>query len=158
MPTVLVPVAMKATQLVEGTRFADYKADEANYILVFKQAIAGCMDNVSIDDITYFNVSAVLPTSQTRSLRADQEGQERHWLRSLIERLLQRAESNAVIIEYQTDVTLGGLTFDELSTQLKTSVEVGVFDELLHEFAEEANIPGLLNATSTEVVTINLDQ
>jgi hypothetical protein len=55
-------------------------------------------------------------------------------------------------------VTLGGLTFDELSTQLKTSVEVGVFDELLHEFAEEANIPGLLNATSTEVVTINLDQ
>jgi hypothetical protein len=151
---------MEASQTVQGTSIADYESNRENYTIIFTNSIASCMDNVTIDQI--FNLVVT-------------SGARRRFLRSSVldyttattkfglsyssatgpSRVLQ--SSNSIDLAYQVQVNNPSITYESLSTQLAASVSAGVFDRSLKVFATEYNAPGLANASSTHVTTIEIE-
>ena len=121
-------VTLSVVQVINGISFGTYTSHETADALTLKQTIAGCMDGVSVNDITKFTV-----TNANRRLSN------------------KRALAGGAIRMSYTIVTSSKLTASQLAAQLTSNVDDGTFDDLLENNANNNNTSDFDGATSGEV-------
>lgn len=143
---------------VDVSAVADYRANTAAYHLVLQKVIAGCLAELGVTYTDVF-IASVMPGTNSASANHGR-GRRNH----PAQRRAHSAEANrkaagkglaaaSVLLRVQyTIISYGAeLTNADLASQLETSVNGGVFDELLHDLATSAGAMGLATATSSTV-------
>jgi hypothetical protein len=122
-------------QIISGIDLATYNTDLATNEETLKTSIASCMTGVSPTNI----INLVVIAGSRRRLSNHND----------------IALMSSVSAAYTVSVTGAGLSYDTLSTELKTSVEGGQFNIYLHDTAILYGATDLSTASSSTVNTIN---
>jgi hypothetical protein len=132
-------VSFAAVQTIDDVSYQDYIDSKAECDSIIKQSIADMMFQISVDYITKFQVgSSSRITARTKSISNF------------------RTEEDSITVAYEIQTFDTSVTYEELSKELNENVDNGNFDTKMHMYSEAANVPVLLNSTSTSVATIDI--
>lgn len=127
--------------MINGIDAATYNSDVSLYSGTLAKSIAMCMDGMLSSNVVDLTVQDVT-TSRVPQLRSFSEHDA--------------ALTSAISTTYTVVTSESSFTYDELSSELKSSVAAGDFDTYLHENAAASGATGFSSATSTSVTTTNL--
>jgi len=134
-------------QRVEGVSYTSYLRSPAEFDRVFTSVIASAA-SVSTDSIMDLVVRD--GTSAARTAPAARVAPTN--LRATI----QDTSGDGLGLQYTIQVPVSsGVTYEQLSTQLTTSVESGQFSTQLQQYAAEQDVPELASASTSSIDTQN---
>jgi hypothetical protein len=136
-----VSVKVDVKQTINGISFANYLADQATNDLVLKTSIAGCMDGITVDDVTDLVASAAA-ARRALQVRTRVNVQDHRAL-----------QSDSIAVTY-TILTVSQLTSQQLFAQLNNNVNDGTFTILLRNAAVNNNALSLTDASSDSTTNL----
>jgi len=138
-------------QQVEGVSYTAYVADQASFDSVFIATIAGAV-GTPIDSIKNLVVSDAASRRRTSATASTDFAVAAHLRMTHGARHIVLAD--AVGMQYTVEVPASsGVTYDQMSSTLATSVTSGQFTSLLEETATAQDVPALTTASSSSVQT-----
>jgi len=142
-PTKFKGVKFAATQVLKGISLSEYQQSQSAYEVILIKAIANSMK------------SSLITSSNIVDFQAS--GSRRLYDGSDIYILIRRrmATSSSITLTYTVFTQSSSLTYDGLSSQLKTSMSSGYFTKQLQSLASGEGYNTLAQCSSNSVSTVN---
>jgi len=144
-PTVFKGVKFSASQTLNGIDLSEYQESQSAYEGILKKAIANSMKS---DLITSSNINSLQAAAGSRRLDGDSSD-----IYVLIRRRL--TTTSSIALTYTVLTQSSSLTYEGLSSQLKSSVSSGYFNEQLQSIASGEGYNTLAQSTSSSATTVD---
>jgi len=143
-PTVFKGVKFSASQTLNGITLSEYQESPSAYEEILAKVIANSMKN---DKITSSNINSLQAAAGSRRLDGSSD------IYVLIRRRL--ATTSSIALTYTVLTQSSSLTYEGLSSQLKSSVSSGYFNEQLQSIASGEGYNALAQCTSSSATTVD---